>query len=241
MSSEPAGARQSLFPTTRWTLIQASRTSPEARREALAQLLGAYWRPLYAFVRRQGLDAEEARDAVQGLCARLLEHDFVARVNPEKGRLRAYLLTAARNHLASEHERAQAARRGGGAVVVPLEPEDIERLVDDDASSPEDAFHREWAVRVMERALQRLRAEYEGGVRRGPFALVLQFFRPGAETPSYRDAAATHDMTLPQLKTFLHRARVRYRELVREEVIDTVDGPEAAEAELAELLRVLRT
>jgi len=122
---------------------------------------------------------------------------------------------------------------------MPLDFELAERVAAEDAHGPDEAFEREWAASVMERALERLRTEYESGARSGPFALLLQFFRPG-EPPSYREAAEEHGMSLPQLKTFLHRARVRYRELVREEVADTVGGPEEAEAELAELLRVLK-
>jgi len=239
MGADARDAGSGLFPPTRWTLIRSARASPEARRAALESLLGTYWRPLYVYMRRQGLDAEAARDAVQELLLRLLEHGFLERLNPEKGRLRGYLLTAARNHLSHRHERESAARRGGGVAALPLDFELAERIAAQDARGPDEAFEREWASSVMERALERLRAEYEGGERKGPFALVLQFFRPG-EPPSDRDAAQAHGMSLPQLKTFLHRARVRYRELVREEVADTVDAPEEAEAELAELLRVLK-
>jgi RNA polymerase sigma-70 factor (ECF subfamily) len=239
MSADPREAGPGSFPQTRWTLIRSAQASPESRRAALEALLRTYWRPLYVFMRRQGLDAEAAGDAVQDLLIRLLEHDFLERLSPEKGRLRGYLLTAARNHLTHRHERESAARRGSGAVPVPLDMELAERLAAQDAHGPDDAFEREWASSVMERALERLKAEFDSGERKGPFALVLQFFRPG-EPPSYQEAAAAHGMSLPQLKAFLHRARVRYRELVRLEVADTVGGPEEAEAELAELLRVLQ-
>jgi RNA polymerase sigma factor (sigma-70 family) len=239
MSADPRQEGPGTFPPTRWTLIRSAQASPEARRAAIESLLRTYWRPLYVFMRRQGLEEEAARDAVQDLLVRLLEHDFLDRLSPEKGRLRGYLLTAARNHLIHRHERESAARRGGGVAPMPLDFALAERLAAEDAQGPDEAFEREWAASVMERALERLKAEFDSGARRGPFALVLQFFRPG-EPPSYRDAAAEHGMSLPQLKTFLHRARVRYRELVREEVADTVGGPEEAEAELAELLRVLK-
>ena len=55
------------FQTTRWSLIFAARDGDAAGgREALAALCGAYWYPLYAFVRRKGYDAETAQDLVQG-------------------------------------------------------------------------------------------------------------------------------------------------------------------------------
>ena len=58
------------FETTHWSLVLAARTghSPESR-NALARLCEAYWYPIYAFVRRQGHDAEAARDLTQGYFA----------------------------------------------------------------------------------------------------------------------------------------------------------------------------
>src|SRR5688500_17910533 len=108
MSADPRQEGAGSFPPTRWTLIRSARASPEARRAALESLLRTYWRPLYVFMRRQGLDEEAARDAVQDLLVRLLEHEFLERLSPEKGRLRGYLLTAARNHLVHRHERESA-------------------------------------------------------------------------------------------------------------------------------------
>ena len=78
-----------------------------------------------------------------------------------------------------------------------------------------------------------------GSERRGPFALVAAFFGAAAAPPSYEQAAATWGMSAPQLKAFLHRARVRYRELLREEVAPTVDDPAAVDDEIRALLQAL--
>jgi DNA-directed RNA polymerase specialized sigma24 family protein len=237
-AAPPEPPRESAFPPTRWTLIRSVQASPEARREALRTLLGAYWRPLYLFVRHKGLAPDAARDAVQDLMVQLLERDFLPRLSPERGRLRSYLMAAATHALANRHETASAQKRGGGAVSVPLDTALAERLVVEDAVDPDEAFTREWALSVMERAMAQLQQEFAQGLRQGPFTLVQQFFRPG-EAPSYRDAAAAHGMSVPQLKAFLHRARGRFRELVRAEVLETVEDPAQADLELAELQRVL--
>ena len=229
----------SRFPTTRWTLILAAKSSPEARRVAFEELARIYWRPLFVYLRGRGLDATAAQDAVQDVLVQLLERDVVDKVNPQRGRLRAYLKTAAANHLANQHERAVAQKRGAGVVVVPIDEQLAQRLSADGAS-PDDAFEHEWALLVMERALARLRDEHQRGEKAGPFALVERFFRPGGEAaPSYADAAKEHRMSLPQLKAFLHRARVRFRALVREEVLDTVESESEADAEMAALLEAL--
>lgn len=229
----------SRFPTTRWTLILQAKTSPEAKRRAFEELARVYWRPLYVYLRSRGLDATAAQDATQELLVALLQRDVVDKVNPERGRLRAYLKTAAANHLVHQHEKSSAQKRGAGARVVSIDEKLAERLPYDTAS-PDVAFEREWALLVMQRALDALKAEFESGARVGPFALVERFFRPGnEEQPSYADAAREHQMSLPQLKAFLHRARVRFRELVREQVLDTVEDERDAEAELGALVEVL--
>src|SRR4029453_6389122 len=109
-----------MFPQTRWTLVLAAREGAEARRDALEGLLGAYWRALYVFPRRRGLPPEAAEDAVQVFFLKLLEHDFPARLDPARGRLRSYLLTSLEHHLASLHERASAEQRRGRGRVLPL-------------------------------------------------------------------------------------------------------------------------
>jgi RNA polymerase sigma-70 factor (ECF subfamily) len=223
------------FPRTRWTLVASSRESTEARGRALEELLAAYWKPLYIHARRKGLAIEAAKDAVQGFFARLLEHDFLATLDPAKGPLRAYLKTSLTHFLVNEHERTIAGKRGGGRMIGSLDVDIAERGLGG-GGAPESSFDREWAVNLMERATARLRGEFESGARRGPFDLVLRFLGFG-EPPSYAEAAKQAGMSVVQLKAFLHRARSRFRELVREEVADTAGD---AETEIGELLRALK-
>lgn len=206
---------------------------------ALNELLLAYWRPLYVFMRRKGLDEAAAQDAVQELLLNLVEKDFVEGLDPNRGRLRSFLMTAASNHLVNRHEKAVAAKRGGGAAHVPLDFDAAERLVAASVAAPaESAFDREWAASVMERALTKLEAEFRSGERKGPFEVVLRFFKPDGAPPAYKEIAKQHAMSIPQLKAFLHRARVRFRELVRDEILETCT-PEEAEDEMSSLVRLL--
>ena len=97
--------------TTRWSTVLAARgrDTPEAR-EALADLCGTYWYPVYAFVRSKGHGPDEAEDLVQGFFARLVEGDRLAGVDPGKGTLRAFLLAACTHFLANEREALRAVR-----------------------------------------------------------------------------------------------------------------------------------
>ena len=227
------------FPETRWTLILQSRAGERARREALETMLGIYWKPIYHFFRRKGLDQDVAQDAVQDLFAHLLGQDFLARLDPSRGRFRAYLRTAADHLLINQHEKASAQKRGGGAAPLSLDFDVAERELAASTVSPEAAFDRDWALGVMDRALTRLKAEFADGSRRGPVDIALEFFA-GLEPPSYADAAARARMSAVTFKAFLHRTRVRFRELVRAEVAHTVDGADA-DREVADLMAALRS
>jgi RNA polymerase sigma factor (sigma-70 family) len=225
------------FPTTRWTLILAAREGDEPRRAALEQLLSAYWRPVYFYLRRRGLSVEDAEDAVQGLFAQLVQGDFPLRLDPSRGRFRSYLLTAVDHYLVNLHEKRTALKRGGAVRFVPLDLAPVENELMAAPEEPRLAFEREWALGVMERALFRLGDEYREGRRKGTEA-ILGFFRL-EDAPSYAQAAAASGMTVVQFKAALHRARRRFREILREEVAGTVDGEGQADEELGELLRVL--
>lgn len=226
------------FPTTRWTLILSAKASATARAQALDALAATYWQPLYVFVRRKGLSPAAAQDLVQDLLALLIERDVLERLSPQRGRLRSFLRAAAANLMANQHERAAAKKRGGELAAVPLDVDLAERLAQEAPEDPDLAFDRQWATRVMDRALARLRDEYAQGERAGPVELLLEFFR-AQEPPPYKDAAARYGMSVPQLKSFLHRARGRFRELLREEIAQTVERDEDVEDELRHIVEVL--
>jgi len=227
-----------VFPTTRWTLILASQQDRAAARSTLEQLFAIYWKPVFFYLRRKGLAPEAAEDACQSFFLQLLEHEFLARLDPARGRFRSYLLTALDHHLVNLHEKQSARKRGGGIRFVPLDVALAERELVAAPDAAASAYEREWALGMMERALARLRGEYEAGARKGRADTVARFF--GLErAPSYSEAAAECGMSVPQFKASLHRARARFRELLREEVAATVDGDAAVDAEIADLVRAL--
>jgi RNA polymerase sigma-70 factor (ECF subfamily) len=227
-----------VFPTTRWTLVLSARDGAEAEKRAFEHLCSAYWRPVYVYLRRKGLRAEEAEDAVQGFFLQLMQKPFLHRLDPARGRLRSYLLRALEHYLVNLHEARSALKRGGGLRIVPLDAAGAERDLAAAAPDAESAFEREWALAVMQRALERLRSEYTSGKRGAHIATLLRFFGLD-EAPSYAEAAAASSMSVPQFKAALHRARQRFRELLREEIAASVDADGDVEPELAALLRAL--
>ena len=61
------------FTTTHWSVVLEAQGESPAAQEALEKLCRTYWRPIFAFLRRQGLRPDEAEDITQGFFAELLE------------------------------------------------------------------------------------------------------------------------------------------------------------------------
>ncbi len=101
------------FANTRWSLVLAVREGRESEvRHALGELCELYWRPIYSYLRRTGLEPENAMDNTQGFIASLLERGGVGTPDRERGRFRGYLLGALKHYLANEADRARALKRG---------------------------------------------------------------------------------------------------------------------------------
>ena len=115
------------FPTTRWSLILATRQQPTTlARDALAHLCAAYWYPLYAYARRRCARTEDAQDLTQGFFACILEKEYVKDFDRERGRFRAFLLAAFRHFIANERDRESTIKRGGGRVLISLDLHEAE-------------------------------------------------------------------------------------------------------------------
>jgi len=226
------------FPQTRWTLILASQNAPERRQKALTELLQAYWQPLYVYLRRKGLGPAEAEDAVQGFAVRFLEKDFLARLDPRRGRLRGYLKTAMNHYLTNLREEANAEKRGGRVKIISLDFDAAEQALGAAPPDAERAYVRRWADQVFARALDTLRNEFAADGRKGPLEILVRYFQ-GEELGPYAELASRHEMTVPQLKSFLHRARARFRELVAAQVSETVADGSEVEQEMGELVEAL--
>jgi RNA polymerase sigma factor (sigma-70 family) len=231
------------FATTHWSMVAqaARRSSPEAE-QALARLCEMYWYPLYAYVRRRGYRVEEAQDLTQDFFARLLEKDHLEHADRQRGKFRTFLLSSLQHYLANEWRKAGAQKRGGGRAILSLDfasGEDRYRLEPADTWTPERIFERRWALTLMERALDRLRDEYDAAGKRELYeALKPQL---GGEGPavSYAEAGARLGMSEGAVKTAAHRLRRRCRELLQAEAAETLADPEDAQSELRELLHAL--
>ncbi len=173
---------------------------------------------------------------MQGFVAHVLEGDLLERLDPGKGRLRSYLRTAFKHFIANLREEARAAKRGGGKAREDVA--DIEAWLASPLPSPDVLFDRAWALELFGDALKALEKEFVDGQRRGPFEVLRELFQFGV-APPYAELAAQHDMSVSQLKAFVHRARGRFRELLRQRVTETLTDAHDADDELALLLEAM--
>ena len=234
-TSEPVAG----FRPTLWTVVLRAK-DPEApdRREALERLFQVYWKPVYFHIRRTH-DAEAAQDIAQGFFTTFLEKDYLKSVDREKGKFRTFLCVALRNYMADENDRARAQKRGGGKSPLSLDfaraETEISRMpaAKDD---PEKLFQRQWALEVIKRSLQALRAEFLASDRLAEFeAISLYLSAGGKDSPSHGDLARRLGISETDVNNRVHRLRQRYRELILEEVRAYSDSEEEAKQELRDL------
>ena len=232
------------FDTTRWSLVLAVRgTATAESRAALETLCEQYWFPLYAFLRSAGQSAADAEDLTQGFFLRLLEKDALQAADPRRGRFRSFLLTAIKNFALNEWDRGRAKKRGGAQPILSLEfsaGEEKYQLEPRDHSTPETVYERQWALTVMARATDRLRAEFHTARKDDLFEHLKVYLPPDESGPPYAETAAASGMTEGAVKVAVHRLRQRHNDLLRDEIAQTVASADEIDDESRHLKSTIR-
>lgn len=217
-------------------------SSPDAH-HALEQLCATYWYPLYAYVRRQGHNVEDAQDLTQEFFARLLERKSFRLADRNRGRFRSFLLTALKHFLINDWKKGNREKRGSGQKVLSLDEVMAEsRLTAEPATEqpPDALFDRGWAAILLERALAALHAEFEQSGKLDLFERLKGFVWGEKNALSYAAMAGQLSMTEGAVKVAVHRLRQRFGELLRLEVAQTVATPVEVNEELRYLISVIR-
>lgn len=230
------------FRTTRWSLVVAARDgSDTGSQHALAELCEAYWYPLYAFVRYQGYDQDDAADLTQAYFARVLEKNYLGDVQEDAGRFRSFLLASLKNFLAKERDKASALKRGGGVNTVSLDSASAESRYQNepvDRLDPDAVFERRWAMTVLERVMDQLEAEFGNAGKAKRFEKLHGFLIGEEPHAPYRVVAQELQMKEGAVKEAVHRLRKRFGHLLREEIASTVADPDDVDDEVRHLLSV---
>lgn len=220
--------------TTRWTVIrEAAQRGTPGSRLALRELFATYEGPVHAFVRRKwpNISVEDARDLTQGFFTELFENNTVKDADQARGKFRSWLLKAVQNHCINWWKRQNAGKRK-----TPLSS-DEEPAHD---LTPERVYERAWALALLERALRRLRDEYDKRGE-GPLFEKLKLCVTGWDDRKHEELA--RELGIARVNTFnvkVSRFKERFRTLLRDEIARTVSTEDEIEEELCHLLQALR-
>ena len=243
MMPADASARSDVFATTRWSLIVSAGcdSSPDSKR-ALESLCETYWFPLYAYARRRVVDVNEARDLTQAFFAELLEKNSVAAATPERGRFRAFLLTAFKHFLFKQWEKAKAQKRGGGRPPISLDFHSADsslRIEPASGLTAEQFYEQQWAIALLDKTMNRLQSELEEAGKSRQFDQLKGYLIGEHAGTTYAEVAKTLNMTEAAAKKAASRMRQRYRELLRREISETVATQDDVEDEIRNLFSAM--
>jgi len=230
--------RAESFTSTRWTIVLEagnSATNSAQALSALSELCQIYWRPLYAFLRRQGYGPEDAQDLTQGFFAHLIESRAYAHADREKGRFRSFLLGALKHFIADVRDRGRALKRGGGVILEKLDDKAVAeaeaQIVRATKWQADEVYDREWAASLLRQALNRLAQECALAGKAELFSYLKPYLAATQEsTIPYEEMARRSHRPVATLRSDVARLRKRYRVILREEVHGTVrEGAEVDE------------
>ncbi len=237
------------FSTTRWSVVLAcadSSAGEETAHKALAELCKIYWRPVFAFICRRGYSVPDAQDLTQDFFLMVLEGSILKRADPSRGRFRSLLLKSLQNFLIDDTIRKRARKRGGDMKFVSWDewmaeaPSHLAISTKEAETWPaEKIFDVRWAATAAEHALRQLGEECEARGRRRVFDVLSDYLAAERQDVSYQKLSKTLGVPEGSVKRLVHELRVRYRDLLRAEVAQTVEKPEDVDEELRYLCAAL--
>jgi len=231
------------FATTHWSVVMAAgRPKSASYRQALETLCRTYWFPLYAYLRRHGCNSHQAQDYTQAFFTALLTKGGLGLADPKRGKFRSFLLSSLKHFLSNERARARAKKRGGGRKTLSLDFDSAESryvLEPRDELSPEKLFERSWALTVLDRTMARLQAEAVKTNKMKSFERLKSYLIADKDSAPYHRAADELDITEGAVRIAVHRLRRRYRELLRDEIAQTVTSDDQIDEEIRDLFTAL--
>src|SRR5437762_10118160 len=209
LSGVPVSAQ---FATTHWSVVLAAGEGelPQAA-EALEKLCRTYWYPLYVYVRRQGNSPEDAQDLTQNFFSRLLEKNYFAKADRDRGMFRTFLLRSLKNFLVNEWKRAGRLKRGGGVELLFIDAnvaEDRYAAEPANEANPDAAYEQRWAVTLIEHVLAMLRREYSAADKARLFEELKGSIWGDKSTACYAEIAGHLNLTEGTVKVAVHRLQI---------------------------------
>ena len=236
-----------LFRTTQWSMVAGvSDKNPDRRSECLNWLMGRYWKPVYAYLRRfGGLDKMDAEDLTQEFFTFLLQRDVIERARKNTAKFRTYLKAVLKNFRIDRHRMGRRIKRGGGNRVLSLDlTEQDERWISEEAREmqPEEILDGMWARTILDRALRRVRESLTARGRAEDWKMFEFYMGQGGEfrPATYREVAERFKMNEWNVWKRLTRVLEQLKNQLREGIAETVSTPDDVEEEFEALSELLR-
>jgi RNA polymerase sigma factor (sigma-70 family) len=231
------------FPTTRWSLLAAAAGSSSEADPALELLCRAYWLPVYVYIRRFGRSPHDAEDLSQEFFTALSQWDY-NRFAPEEGTFRSYVLKVLKRFLVEDWRKQKAWKRGGRHMIVPIDREAGEGWLDalgDDQLSPDEAFDKQWASSLLDRAYLELERVYRKMGKQEDFAKLVPMLSGNQDRGGFAELGEQLGIGEAGARMAVFRMRKRYGQIVRDEIAQIVQDPDDVEKELEHFFAALRS
>ncbi|MCB1232646.1 MAG: sigma-70 family RNA polymerase sigma factor [Verrucomicrobiae bacterium] len=229
------------FPDTRWTLVtRVNGGDVPASQRALEELCRLYWEPILSFILLQGYSEHDAEDLTQGFFSEFLAREDFSKPDPDRGRLRSYLLGAVKHYLVDDARKNQRKKRGGDYVHVSIDespPGSANALDPADPSIDQDRFFRQqWATTMLESVLQQLEAHYIQEEQEALFDALRPFVSLTSDPERQAVIADRLGMKPEAFRQAVRRMRNRYITMLKDAVATTLQPDEDVDSELRDLL-----
>lgn len=230
------------FPTTQWTLISRLHSSDDGvASRALDELCAQYHYPLYCYIRRRGLEHHDAQDVLHDFLAKLIRLESFKTACEDKGRLRGFLATSLSRYLATWHT-SQNKRAHDVSIDEEMDlaaaEQRFQRERFSDMETPERLFERKWAHELIRHVLRRMHRNHIARDKEALFTALKPVLLDGGSLRGHdhEAMAAELQMTPGSLRVALSRMLDDFRQMLREEVAQTVEDKAEIEDEIAHLM-----
>ena len=226
------GGSKENFPNTTLGVLQGLTSGPEG----LDRLCKRYWRPVYAYVRAAWAKSnEDAKDLTQAFFLWLMEEGALARFDPKRGRLRAFLKTLLRRFVGHRETAMNRLKRGGGVQTFSIDDARTPE-VQGGTEDPDKQFDRVWILELVGAAVERVKAHRSSGLPLRAFQVYEAFaLVPESERPPHAEIARRFDLPPAQIKQLIFEVRQHIRREVRAELAQITGGARELEEEWDEL------
>jgi RNA polymerase sigma-70 factor (ECF subfamily) len=220
-----------------WTNIYNAKTGDRA---ALSRIFTGYLAAVVRFIQSEGFPEADADDIAQEVFSVICNEQFLAKVDPGKGRFRSLVLAVTKNMVLLEKRRRGTLKRGAGRTVLSVEAIRDQGIEFDIADSQQRdlrdmKFDTYWIQSLVARAMKTLKEEC--AAKKAPFYEALDLFIAGK---SYEQVAKAIGSKEDEVRSYIHQARTKLKKLVEKLIMEYSVSVDEYEKELDYLWKLTR-